>query len=269
MKNTSHPKNIPSFFIFLFFVIFPVLGNAVRYTDGSERIKIITPEWEYYTQRDGNGLYHELFQEIFMSAGIELHITYAPTNRCYVEVKKKRFDAHPGVYKEDKDFIISKWPLGIDIFSAVHKNDTIGEWKNQETIRNKKVAWERGYLLDQIGIVTVPVISVEFDHLEYAVNMMVNDRIDVILDYHKAISKVISMYQLGEEVTIQKNIIQGQKYYMGFAKSDKGRELAYIWDRGIKRLYQSGELHGLYKKYNETLILPTQKINRHLLSQPF
>lgn len=61
-----------------------------------ESITICTPEWEYYTQKDGKGLYHDLWKEIFPPAGIRLAIRYAPYKRCEKMMKEyqtEKYDA--------------------------------------------------------------------------------------------------------------------------------------------------------------------------------
>lgn len=214
-------------------------------------VRIITPEWAYYTQKDGSGLYQELWRQIFEPAGVRYKVQYALSGRCEIEVQEKRSHAYPGVYAGDPGFIIPKWHIGVDLITAVFKKGAIDKWTGQKVMENRRVGWERGYRFDKTGVVTVRVKKVEFNRLASALQMLVMDRVDIILDYPQAVDRFVRELGISDQVEILPDVIHGPKYYMGFVASEKGRALARIWDEGMERLSASGELQALYRKYQD------------------
>lgn len=216
--------------------------------DKITEIKIATPEWDLYSQKDGQGLYHELWENIFKAQGIKVSVTYLPFKRCLLELKEKRVDAAAGVYS-DPDLITPKWHLGIDLISVAY-NCSAPKWSNQSDFLNKRVSWMRGYGLDEKKIVSVGVEKHEFDKLEYCLSMLEIGRVDYVLDYSDAIKTAIEKQQL-KKILVVPNAIKGPKYYFAFCKTPKGQQLAELWDKGMEKLEKSGKLKLMYKKLSD------------------
>lgn len=216
-------------------------------------IDICTTEWEYYTQKDGKGLYHELWKDIFESAGVKLNIKYHPFKRCEKVVRNvtlKQYDAYPAGYPA-AGVTVPKWHIGVDLMTVIYKKGTIVKWMGQASLENRRVAWERGFDLDKAGVIKVKVEIQEFSKLENAMKMLVNGRIDFILDYIQATRDMVKKLDIADQVEILPDVIGGFKYYMIFRDTERGKELAEIWDKGMERLHTSGQLHKMYEQYED------------------
>ncbi len=226
--------------------------NGIALGESVKEIHICTPVWEYYTQKDGEGLYHELWREIYGKKGIVIKNSYTPYKRCETTFTQKgsnNYDAYPGGY--GKEGIASKWHMGTDLLTVTYKKGTVVKWEGEKTFANRKVAWERGYDFDKHGLVTVKVKLTEFNKLKSALQMLEKGRIEFILDYNTAISKYVKELGFENKLVIQADVIAGPKYYMIYARNQKGKALADIWDKGMSRLSKSGKLKEMYRKFED------------------
>ncbi len=215
-------------------------------------VRICTPAWDDYTQPDGTGLYHELWQEIFAESGIHIEVVYAPFKRCENSVLKapfKRYDAYPAGY-EGRGGLNPIWHLGIDLLTVAYRKGALSRWVGEGQLENKPVAWLRGYDFGK-HVLKVPVREYEVSQIEQGLEMVSVGRVDFVLDYADNIRKHVEQLDLGSKIEIAEDVIIGPKYYMIFAKSAKGQELAEVWDRGMMRLYEAGKLTEMYKRYND------------------
>jgi hypothetical protein len=214
-------------------------------------IQICTPEWQYYTQKDGGGLYNELWDAVFTPMGIRVDRHYAPFKRCRHEVRRRvRFDTFAAGYPEP-GVVVPNWHLGVDLLTVVSRKEEAEAWTGTASLSHRRVSWERGFDLDKTDIIDVEVELQEFDKLRSALRMLVSDRIDYILDYEKAVRDEVAELGISEQVTIRYNAVMGPKFFMIFADTEKGRHLASVWDRRMQQLNESGALHALYKKYRD------------------
>jgi len=217
-------------------------------------ISIYTPEWEGYSDKDGTGLYHELWKKVFEAEGIALNITYAPYIRCEAMAAEGHpdIDAYPGAYDGMENLIIPEWHIGIDILSVAYKTGTIPSWTDQSVLEGKVVSWERGFYFDNYGIITANVQLHEFDDKTNAMQMLVNDRLDYIVDYSDELIEIAEELSISDKIVVADDVIAGPKYYFSFVNNEKGKKLAEIWDAGMAKLSASGELVKIFEKYGET-----------------
>lgn len=231
-----------------------LLVHVNVWADKPESIKICTPEWEYYTQQDGSGLYHDLWKAIFAESGLTVEVHYAPYKRCEQDVQvHQAHDVFPGGYANTTKAttMVPKWHIGVDLLTVAYKKGTLDAWQGQDSLEGKRVSWERGYAFDQYGIVTANVDLNEFTKLEYAMRMLISERIDFLIDYEQAMTAMVEEMKLQDQVVVLPNVIKGPKYYMEFIDTERGRALAKIWDEGMARLHSTGELQKLYAEYED------------------
>ena len=216
-------------------------------------IIICVPQWDYYTEKDGTGLYHELWNKVYTRNNITVEVKYIPFKRCertFTDTKTTKYDVFVGGYGEEGQ-IIPRWHIGIDLLSAAYRKGYIDQWAGEKSLAGKRVSWERGYDYDKYGVVKVDVLLREFSKLEQALQMLHKNRTDFILDYPKPLKELTKKQGLSDQITIVPNAIIGPKYHMIFSNTEKGRALASIWDSGMERLHQSGELQKMYAAYED------------------
>lgn len=216
-------------------------------------IRICSPQWDYYTEKDGTGLYHELWAAVFTPSNIRVDIDYIPFKRCereFTDHKITRYDAYVGGYGAAGQ-LIPKWHIGIDALSVAYRNGFITEWLGEVSLTGNRVSWERGYDYDKHGVINVDIQLKEFSKLTSALKMLHRNRIDYILDYDTALKGLIKELGLSGQLTVISNAIIGPKYFMIFSNTERGQALAEVWDSGMERLYKSGQLKKLYAAYND------------------
>ncbi|ARU56237.1 amino acid ABC transporter periplasmic protein [Oleiphilus messinensis] len=242
------------FWLCLTAAVFSYTANVfAQQNTSNNHILICTPEWPNYTEKNGTGLYHELWRLIYADAGISVRVQYAPFKRCDYNVSEDTdsdVDAFAAGYAVP-DAVIPKWHLGIEHVSVAYQKTENITWQGQKTLENKRVAWENGYKFDKYGVVTVPVKLFEYYHLESALKMLTQDRLDFILDYNNILPKVAEEHGLTDEIAILVDVIQGPKYYMVYRDSEKGRFFADLWDKGMSKLHATGQLKQLYQRYED------------------
>ena len=217
------------------------------------KVSICTPVWKLYTERDGQGLYHELFRRIFADASYKLKITYAPFKRCVLYLDRGRMDVSPAFYKSAKKlYVYSERFLSIDQISVVYSKYSGLDWKGRNSLRNKRVGWMRGFDFDSFKVIRVPIRVVEFDRLEYGLQKMMRKRIDYILDYEDDIRAAVKSLKYEKKLHIRYNMLRGPKTYMAFANTSRGKRFKLLWDKGFERLYRSGKLRRLYRRFNNS-----------------
>lgn len=241
-----HIRLLTSYFLLL---CLSIHCNATQPT----HITICSPQWNYYTEKDGTGLYHELWAAVFASANIRVDIDYIPFKRCereFTDTKTTLYDAYVGGYGASGQ-LIPHWHIGVDVLSVVFRRGYIKNWLGEKSLTGKRVSWERGYNFDKHGVINVEVQLKEFSKLESALKMLHKDRIDFILDYDIAVKGLIKELGLSGQLEVMSNVIIGPKYYMIFSNTERGQTLAKIWDSGMEKLHISGELQKLYAYYND------------------
>ncbi len=198
-----------------------------------DSVRICTPEWEFYTQKDGTGLYHELWAAVFKSAGINVDVKYVPFKRCvksFSNSKKKTntkandYDAYAGGYGKEGG-IIPYWHIGVDLITVAYKKGEIEKWTGEALLNGQRVGWERGFEYDKYGVVNVKIQLKEFSKLKSGIQMLASDRIDFLLDYSTAIGKTASELGLSEQIEMAPDVLPGPKYYMIFSDTEKDGRL--------------------------------------------
>ena len=110
-----------------------------------ENIIICTPAWEGYTQKDGKGIYHDVWREIYEKKGVKIIVKYTPFKRCentlkFRKTNNSKYDTVASAYASDlKHLITPKWHLDADLISVVSKKGV--SWEGQSTLTNKRVGW--------------------------------------------------------------------------------------------------------------------------------
>jgi len=238
--------------VFSSVILLLFLTTAVRADD--KTIEICTPEWEFYTESDGGGLYHELWRKVYEAAGYELDIHYAPFARCLLgfgpDAINSPFDTYAAGYPQE-GVIHPKWHLGLDVLTVVYRAREHQSWHGQEILRDKRVGWLRGYNFDGNKIITVPVKRQPINQLSSGLGMLALGRIDFLIDYQPEISSVIRKNDLDDKLSTFDNVMKGRTYYMIFNPSARSNELIRIWDEEMQRLSDSGELHRLFENYED------------------
>lgn len=207
---------------------------------------IVTPSWKTFTEEDGSGFYFELMEMIYEPLGISIHYQITPWPRSVAMVSSKQADALLGSYKEQADqFHYPQHAIWYDISAAVCKSEKF-EWQGLDSLSNKNVGWIKDYNYDDF--INVPMKINNLIDNKQAWTLLELDRIDYYIDSLTDLKLYMKDNNLNPANYKIENVLS--KYmYPRFAKTEKGKTYADMFDQRISELQKNGQLKKLYEKW--------------------
>jgi len=224
-------------------IFFPALaGNTPA------EIILASEEWANATNGDGTGLYWDIFRAVYEPVGIKTKFIIRSYKGSVSLVKKKKIDAAVGIYPEEiKGALFSKYPFVKDYVLVLFKKNKLNQWNGQETLRNKKVGWIKGYSYDDY--LEVPVIKKEFNRRESILRRLDKDQLDFFMDTRNDVESVLNKGIIDVTRYTVETVLELERYLV-FANNKKGQELKKIFDYRFPNLVKSGEIEKLFAKWN-------------------
>ena len=233
--------------IFLLLLFFPLCFPAMAGNTPTE-IVMASEEWTNATNRDGTGLYWDIFRAIYEPVGIKTKYIIQSFNGSVSLVIKNRVDAAVGIYpKMIEGALFSEYPFIKDYVLVLYKKNSIGQWDGQKTLQNKKVAWIKGYAYD--NYLEVPVVKEEFSRRENILRGLDQNRVDFFMDARNDMESVLNQGIIEVGRYTVETVLQLDRYLV-FASNAKGKTLKKIFDHRFPQLVQAGEIERLFAKWN-------------------
>lgn len=172
----------------------------------------------------------------------------APWSRCKAMILNGRADCMPAAYLTPGD---DRWsyperPIDVDETAVVFMPNQVKKWRGLSTLRGKKVVWPRGYNFQ--NYLALEVHWTEIDQAEQGWAMVERGRADFYMDILPEIEK----YAKENEAEVSNFEIKkafDMKTYVRFGTGPRTAELVALYDSGLKRLLESGELESLFRKW--------------------
>ena len=200
------------------------------------------------TNRDGTGLYWDIFRAVYGSMGIKTKIIIQSYNGSVSLVKQQKADAALGIYPDTvRGAVFSRYPFVKDYLLVLYKKDKFSQWDGQQTLKNRKVAWLKGYAYD--GYLEVPVIKKEFYTREAILRRLDSDQIDFFMDTRNDVESVLNKGIIDVTRYKVETVLELERYLV-FANNNKGKKLKKIFDFRFSYLVKTGEIERLYDKWN-------------------
>ena len=190
-----------------------------------------------------------ILSKVYGAAGYSIQSFRRPFARLLVEVPRCRYDLIPGVLRlpHRKDMFhysnIRLWTAPITILSRVGVFD---QQAIKSDFKMRKVVALNGYKLADLVSDHAQVIRV--NNVQQAVAMITAGRAEGFIDNHDVHVDAIKKYQL-DPGQFNITVLREVPLYPVFCHSERGRELASIYERRIKVLYQSGELKKMFRRF--------------------
>ena len=234
-------------FFIIFFMFCPIYFPALAGNTPAEII-LASEEWANATNRDGTGLYWDIFRAVYEPVGIKTKFIIRSYKGSVSLVKKNQVDAAVGIYPEEiKGALFSKYPFVKDYVLVLFKKNKLSQWNGQETLKNKKIGWIKGYSYDDY--LEVPVIKKEFNRRESILRRLDNDQLDFFMDTRNDVESVLNKGIIDVSRYTVETVLELERYLV-FANNKKGQELKKIFDHRFPQLVQSGEIEKLFAKWN-------------------
>ena len=211
-------------------------------------IVMASEEWTNATNRDGTGLYWDIFRAVYEPVGIKTKFIIQSYNGSVSLVKKSRVDAAVGIYPEPiKGALFSQFPFVKDYVLALFKKNRLEQWNGQESLQYKRVAWIKGYSYDDY--LEVPVTKREFSSRDTILRQLDSDQVDIFLDTRNDMESVLNKGIVRVSHYTVETVLELDRYLV-FADNRKGRELKKVFDFRFPRLVKSGDIDRLFAKWN-------------------
>lgn len=229
--------------ILLCSLCFPAMaGNSLG------EIILASEEWSNATNKDGTGLYWDIFRAVYGSVGIKTKMIIRSYDGSVSLVKQQKADAAVGIYPDAiRGAVFSKYPFVKDYVLVLFKKDRAAQWDGQKSLRNRRVGWIRGYPYDEY--LEVPVIKKEFYSRETILLRLDRDQIDFYMDTRNNVEAVLNKGIIDVTRYTVETVLELDRYLV-FADNNKGKKLKYIFDHRFPLLVQSGEIERLHDKWN-------------------
>ena len=200
------------------------------------------------TNRDGTGLYWDIFRAVYSSMGIKTKIIIQSYTGSVSLVKQHKADAAVGIYPDSiRGTVFSRYPFVKDYVLVLFKKDKFKQWDGQQTLKNKRVAWIKGCAYDQY--LEVPVTKKEYYTREAILQRLDCDQIDFFMDTRNEVEAVLNKGIIEVTCYTVETVLELERY-LAFANNNKGKELKKIFDFRFPYLVKSGEIERLYNKWN-------------------
>jgi polar amino acid transport system substrate-binding protein len=225
-------------------------SSSIPAIAGSKPTEIImaSEEWTNATNRDGTGLYWDIFRAVYEPVGIKTKFIIQSYNGSVRLVKKSRVDAAVGIYPDlIQGALFSQYPFVKDYVLVLFKKNKLNQWNGQESLQNKKVAWIKGYSYDEF--LEVPIIKKELNKRENILRQLDRDQVDFYMDTRNDMESVLSKGIVEVSRYTVESVLELDRYLV-FADNRKGKKLKKIFDYRFPRLVKSGEIERLFAKWN-------------------
>ncbi|UCD82753.1 MAG: transporter substrate-binding domain-containing protein [Desulfobacterales bacterium] len=233
--------------IVLLILICPICFPAMAGNTPNEII-MASEEWTNATNRDGTGLYWDIFRAVYEPLGIKTKFIIQSFNGSVSLVKKNRVDAAVGIYPEMiEGALFSRYPFVKDYVLALFKKNRFEQWNGQATLKDKKVAWIKGYSYDKY--LEVPVVKTEFNRRDDILHRLAQNEVDFFMDTRNDMESVLNQGIIEVSRCTVEPVLELDRYLV-FASNIKGKKLKNIFDHRFPRLVRSGEIENLFTKWN-------------------
>ena len=234
-------------FFIIIFVFCPVYFSALAGSLPAE-IVLASEEWTNATNKDGTGLYWDIFRAVYEPVGIKTKFIIRSYKGSVSLVKKNQADAAVGIYPEKiQGAISSQYPFVKDYVLVLFKKNKLYQWSGQETLKNKRIGWIKGYCYDDY--LEVPVIKKEFSKRENILRHLDKDQLDFFMDTRNDVESVLNKGIIDVTRYTVETVLELERYLV-FANNKKGQELKKIFDHRFPHLVKSGEIEKLFAKWN-------------------
>ncbi len=234
-------------FLIIIFLLSPIYSPVLAGGSPAEII-LASEEWTNATNKDGTGLYWDIFRAVYEPVGVKTKFIIRSYKGSVSLVRKNQADAAVGIHPERiQGALSSRYPFVKDYVLVLFKKNNLYQWNGQETLQDKKVGWIKGYSFDEY--LEVPVIKREFAKRENILRRLDKDQIDFFMDTRNDVESVLNKGIIDVTRYTVETVLELERYLV-FANNKKGKELKKIFDDRFPDLVKSGEIEKLFAKWN-------------------
>lgn len=209
---------------------------------------------------DKPGYMIDVARHIFNQKGIETEYKIMPWARAIIEAKKGHINAVVGAFKNDAlGFIYPNQELGLISNSFFTTSNENWRYLGTDSLSNMRLGVIKGYdygeSLNQyiqlnINNSRLQILTGEDDVLSRAVNMLVADRIDVLVESDIVFWYRVNQLGLSKQMKYVGQASEPMKAYIAFSPNNRNSiDYAKILSDGILEMRSNGDLERILLKY--------------------
>ncbi|TRD16128.1 hypothetical protein FEV53_14690 [Palleronia caenipelagi] len=215
-----------------------------------KEIRWATPEWVDFTDKDGSGLYSQIVEYVAMDAGIKVIREDVPWERALDMVRNSQADMTGGEPPSDL-YYQSKTPIVKNVESVLVRRGLVTDWHGVDTLKELRGVSYLGYdvFIDGENLINLVSLMGVQDR-EAAITMVFQGRADYFIDNNGQMMEVYERLQgTFDPEEFQIFTLTESLLYMCFPKTERGREIRDLFDRGMKKMYDERreELRAMYR----------------------
>ncbi|ATC97824.1 MULTISPECIES: substrate-binding periplasmic protein [Pseudoalteromonas] len=212
-------------------------------------IRWVTDSWPNYTDKDGSGLYHELMRSVFHNVQ-EFDVQYTPWLRALELVKSGNAD-FTGAMPLNSNYVMSQHIVLSQPISVLIKKTHLNAVKLTQLPELVGV-WRSGYRNELLsGELKSQIKGVPTESTDSGFNLVRHNRVDYFIDVRTILATYLSKQP--DKLEFELVDIGSLNLYMAFSKSERGKQIAQLFDGRFAELKKSGKLAEIYNKYQQTL----------------
>ncbi len=231
--------------LILSFSIMPAYAENTKLIFSSE-------EWKDATNKDGTGLYWDIFRAVYEPEGYEVNPKIRSYQGSINLLKRKNVDVMVAAYKDEiENVVYSKNHFAVDIVQVIYLNSFEYQWKGIDTIKGKRVGWIKGYLFNDYlpGDLGKDIQIRRINDRDIAFHLLNIKRIDFFMDALTDLNFFLKNNDTHKSANYTRKTILELKLYLVFSDGAKGKKLAEIFDKRFSLLLTKGDIRKLYDKY--------------------
>ncbi len=227
-------------------LVFAVILLCSSALTQAKTLTVVAGAWGDFTKPDGTGLYFDVLRAALAQSDIELNIRVTNWKRAKQMFYAGRADVLLADFRGNGERrFVPQWQLNMDppvqLFSLQQVNDL-------QSLQGKAVGWMLGY--DYGDYLPVTVNGIEVSAEKFGFDMLQYGRLDAYISYQDNVPD-----ELRKKLQ-QRQLAPAQALYPVFQNTFAGRQLAADFDRGMQKLYQTGQLQQLYGSYYQQAGFP-------------
>ena len=211
---------------------------------------MVAPEWEGYTNKDGSGLYWDIFKAVYEPEGIKVKTKTVPWNRAMKMVSKYRtYNAIVGEYRDtEEEVIFPIFPIDVEYLSVLSKNKKDFKWDGLKSLKGHTIGWIKDY---EVIVESQRDFKLkEFRNIEQGIRLLNSGKIDFLIDDWDEIAAAMQENKMNNDDYTVNEMPEGKDIYAAFSIDNLSRELIEIYNERIPDLVASGKLAAIYKKWD-------------------
>ncbi|MDT0602709.1 transporter substrate-binding domain-containing protein [Thalassotalea sp. W431] len=219
-----------------------------------------TDSWEGFTNRDGTGIYHEIFNKVFEHSPYNVSVQYLPWKRALNQVAINQAQVSGALPKSDKylfaDLPILTQPLSIltrakQPLSLTQIKTLVGVWPL--TYTEQLMQSDISQFLDGITA----------HYRADAMALLQKNKVDYYLDIRSILELHLASLPIEQQSHYQIQDLSTLNLYLIFSKDEQGIALKKYYDTTTKQLLEHNTLQAIYKKYNLSIKVDDKTITEN------